>query len=78
MGVVKAYQPRAVRIVQRERVAQAVRSLWRWRSPFNLEFQPIALFEVVYAAIEREQKFQCVFVRNGHLLSSFISCDDSI
>ena len=66
MCVVKTHQTIPIGIVQRERIAQPMRSLWRRFRPLDLEFQPVALFEVVNAAIKAEQKLKCVFVRNGH------------
>ena len=62
MSVVKAQQPGALGIMQRERVMQAVRTLRRCLGTLDLELQPEALFEVMNAGIERQQEFQRVFV----------------
>ena len=56
MRIVKAGEPIAIRVVQRERVA---RSMWPFRCrdrPFDLEFEPITLFEVMDAAVKRQQE----------------------
>ena len=63
--VVKPDQTMPVRIVQRERIAQPVRPFWRRLRPLDLELQPVALGEVVNAAIKSEQKLKGVFVRNS-------------
>jgi hypothetical protein len=64
VGIVEADQPVAVRIMQRKRIAQPMRPFWRRFGALDPEFQPIALFEVMNTAVEVEQEFQCVFVRN--------------
>jgi hypothetical protein len=61
VGVVEADQPRAVRRVQRERVGQAVRSLPGRLDALDLELDPVALFEVVDARVESQQKLEGVF-----------------
>ena len=63
--IVEAYEPGSVRIMQCERISQPMRTLRRRRHPRNLEFEPMALFEVVDATIECQQKFKCVVVGNG-------------
>jgi len=62
VGIVETNQPIAVRIVQRERVAQPMRTFLRRHDPLDLEFQPVAVFEMMNAAIKRQQKLQCVLV----------------
>jgi hypothetical protein len=64
MRIVEPDQPIAVRVMQGEGVAQTVRTLRRRLAPFDLELQPIALFEVVDAAIKPQQELKCVLVRN--------------
>jgi hypothetical protein len=53
--------------MQREGVTQTVRAFRRQRAAFDLEFQPVALFEVMDAAIKRKQKLKGMLVRNGSL-----------
>ena len=65
VGIVETDQPRSVRIVQGEGVAQSMGTLRRRLHAPDLEFEPIALFEMMHAAIERQQKFERVFVGNG-------------
>lgn len=67
VGIVEADQPIAVRVVQRERIAHSVRTFWRRRNPFDLELQPIALFEMMNASIKGQQNLKCVLIRNGTL-----------
>lgn len=62
MGIVEADQAGAARAVQRKRVTQPVRPFRCRLCPFDLEFQPIALFEMMNTTIEGEQEFQGVFV----------------
>jgi hypothetical protein len=69
--IVKSDQPLAVRVMQCERIAQPMWPLCRRLDPFDLKFQPIPLFEVVNQSVKPEQKFQCVFVRNGRLRSIY-------
>jgi hypothetical protein len=57
MGVVEAHDPVAVGIVQRQRIAKPMRARWRLLTTPDFEFQPIALLQMVDAAIEREQEF---------------------
>ena len=70
VGIVKADQPIAVRIVQRERIAQSVRPFRRRLRPPGLEFQPVALLEVMNAAIKPQQEVECMFVGNSCLRSA--------
>lgn len=63
VGIVEADQPHALRIMQCERITEAMRSLWRRIGALDLELEPVALFEVVNAAIECQQIFKRVFVR---------------
>jgi hypothetical protein len=74
VGVVEAHQALAVGGMQGEGIGQAVRTLRRWRSAFDLELQPIAVSEVADAPIERQQIFECVPV--GNWLSRRLSCQD--
>ena len=60
--IVEPDKPFSVRIVQREGVAQPVRALRRRCHAAKLEFEPVAPFEVMDAAIKRQQKFKRVFV----------------
>jgi hypothetical protein len=62
MRIVKSDQPPAVRIVQRERIAQAVGPLRRRCDLPDLEFQPIALFEMMNTPVERQEIFEGVLV----------------
>ena len=50
--------------MQRESVAQSMRALCRHSHTLDLELQPISLIEHMDAPIEREQKSECVIVRN--------------
>ncbi len=65
VGVVKADKPLPIGVVQREGVAQSVGTLRRRLHAGNLEFEPVALFEVVHASIERQKKFKRVLVGYG-------------
>jgi hypothetical protein len=76
MGIIEPHEPPSVWVMQGQSVAQPMRPLRRWLGAFELEFQPIALVEVVDAAIKRQQEFKCMLVRNSVL--SYISCHDSI
>jgi anti-sigma-K factor RskA len=76
MCVVESDQPVAARIMQGEGVAQTVRTFRRWLASLDLEFQPVALFQVMDAAIEPKQEFKRVLVRNRP--SPSISCHDTI
>ena len=60
MGVVEPDQPLAVRRMQRERIRQAVRSLLGRRDALDLELEPVALLEMMDAAIEGQQKLDPV------------------
>ncbi len=62
MGVIEPYKPIAVTIMQGEGIAQTVRTLRSRRYTSNLEFEPVALFKMMDAAIERQQKLKRVFV----------------
>ena len=62
MGVIETNKPVSIGIVQGEGVAQAVGTLRRRLHAADLEFQPVAFFEMVHASIERQQKFERVFV----------------
>ena len=42
-----------------------MRTLWRRLYARDLEFEPIALFEMVYARIKRQQELERVVVRYG-------------
>ena len=64
MRIVEPDQPIAVLVVQGEGVAQTMRARRRRLAPLDLELQPIALFEVVDAAIKPQQELKCVFVGN--------------
>jgi hypothetical protein len=70
VSIVKTGQPIAIGIVQRERIAQSVRPFRRRLRPPGLEFQPITLLEVMNAAIEPQQKVECLFVGNSRLSSA--------
>ena len=70
VSIVKADQAIAVRIVQRERIAQSVRPFRRQLRPPGLEFQPITLSEVMNSAIKPQQEVECMFVGNGRLRSA--------
>ncbi len=65
MSIVEVYQTVATRIMQSKGITQAVRPFRRRLDPFELKFQPIALFEVMDTTIERQQ---CVLVRNDNPL----------
>ena len=67
MSIVKADEPVSIRVVQRQGVAQPVRPFRRRLCPLGLEFEPVALFEVMDATIKRQQEFESVFVGNGSL-----------
>ena len=68
MGVVKAHEAAARGIVQRERIAQAVRAFPGSGHPLDFEFEPVPLLEVVDTAVERQQELQGVFVGDGGLV----------
>jgi hypothetical protein len=61
MRVVEPDQPGAVRRMQCERVRQAVWPLLGCLDALDLELEPVALFEMMDAPIEREQELQPVF-----------------
>ena len=64
MCVVEPEKPPSVRTVQCECVTQTVRPFTCLTDAHNLELEPIALFEVMNAAIKVQQKFECVFAGN--------------
>jgi len=63
--VIKTKQPQPVGIMQREGIAQSVRSLRCRLYPLDLKLEPIALLEVMDAPIEGHQKFEGMLVSNG-------------
>ena len=67
MRVVEPYEPRSLRIVQREGVAQPVRPFRRCWRVLDLEFYPIASLKMMNAAVKGQQKLERVFVGNGQL-----------
>ena len=78
VGIVETDKPLPFRVVQGEGVAQSVGAFRRRLHARNLEFEPIAFFEMVDAAIERQQKFKRVFVGYRTPALYIISCDDMI
>ena len=64
VGVIEAHEPVALGIMQGEGVAKPMRTLGRSVHALDLKFQPIALFEMMDAPIERQQELKRVFVRN--------------
>ncbi len=60
MSVVETDEAHSLRVVKREGIGETVWTLFRPLDTFNFELDPITPFKVVNAAIEREQKFQCV------------------
>ena len=73
VGIVETDEAPAGWIVQSEGIAQSVRPFRRRLRPLDLELEPIALFEMVYAAVERQEEFQCMLVRWGTSLSVIMS-----
>ncbi len=73
MSVIEPQEPRSLWVVQRKSVAQAVGTFRGRLHPLDLELEPIALFEMVDAPVEAQQKFKRVFVGNGtpslHIIS---------
>jgi hypothetical protein len=67
VGVVKADQALPIRIVERERIAQAVRPLRRGFAPFDLEFQPVPLIQQMSAPVKSQQKFEGMFIASAYL-----------
>ncbi len=68
MRVVEPYEPRSLRIVQREGVAQPVRPFRRCWRVLDLEFYPIASLKMMMnATVNGRQKLERVFVGNGQL-----------
>jgi hypothetical protein len=67
MGVVKPDQPCAIRIVERERVPQAMWPPPCPACPLDLEFRAIAAFVPMAAAIKGKEKFECMFITTPHL-----------
>lgn len=65
MGIVEPKQTISRQVMQRKGVAQPVRTFRRWRNAGDLEFNPVAAFEMMNASIEGQKKFESVFVRNG-------------
>lgn len=65
MGVVETDETTAVGVMQRERVAEAVRPPRGRFDALDREFDPVALFEVVHAAVEGEQKLKRVLIGYG-------------
>ena len=63
--VVETEQAMTAQVVEPERIPQPVWSFGRGCQSFDLEFQPIALFEDVDTPVERQQEFECVVLRNG-------------
>nr|WP_294505857.1 hypothetical protein [uncultured Rhodopila sp.] len=68
MSIVEAHQPAALGVMQGEGIAQAVRPLGGCCAALDLEFEPVSLFEMVNAAIKRQQELKGVFVGNGRLV----------
>ena len=64
MRIVKSHQPSPVQLMQSERVVQTMRSLRSRRHTLDLELQPVALFKMMNAHVERKQVFESVFVGN--------------
>lgn len=71
--VVEPDKPVPVGIMQAEGVAQSVRTLRRRLRARNLKFEPITLFEVMHAAVKRQQKLKRVLVRDGVRSGNIIS-----
>jgi hypothetical protein len=70
MRVVEPDQPGTVRRMQRERVRQAVWSLLGCLDALDLKLEPVALFEMMDAPIEREQELEPVFgFASDHIIS---------
>jgi hypothetical protein len=69
MGVIEADEAFPVWIMQRERIAQPVRTMLHRLDAPDREFQRIALFQPVNTAIEGQQEFECVFLIASHILS---------
>jgi hypothetical protein len=69
MGIIEPDQSRPFGVMQRERVAQPVRPFRRRCRAPDLELDPVALFEVMDASIERQQKFKRMFVGDRGPLS---------
>src|SRR5215472_5757625 len=67
MRVVKADQALSFRVVERQRVAQAVGTLLRRLALFDLEFQPAALIEPMSAPVKGKQKFKRMLIPAAHL-----------
>jgi hypothetical protein len=65
--IVKADQALSVRVVERQRIAQAVRPFRRRLTAPDLEFQPIALIEPVGAAVKGEKKLERMFIATTYL-----------
>jgi hypothetical protein len=77
MSVIEPKEPVSIGVMQGESVAQSMGTLWRRLHALDFEFEPIALFEVVDAAIEAQQKFKRVFVGYGTPSLHIISCEDT-
>lgn len=60
MGVVKSQESNAVRVVQSERIAQAVRALGRLRDAPDLELRKTTVFIPMNTAIEIQEEFEGV------------------
>lgn len=67
VGIIKAQDAPAGRIMQRKRIPQSMRPFPRWDDPLDFELQPETLFQVMNSAIKRQGKFQGVLV-SGRLL----------
>jgi hypothetical protein len=68
MGIVEAHEPATSRIVKRERISKAVRLREAGVDPPDLELQPVSFFQVVNAAVERQEEFEGMIVRHFYIL----------
>jgi hypothetical protein len=69
VGIVKTDQALPVRVVERERITQAVRPLSGRLAAPDLEFQPVALIEPMSAAVKGEQELERMLIGRSSTLS---------
>lgn len=58
VGIVEAQEPGAIRCMERERIGQPMRTFPGRGNVLDLELDPKAALEDVFAAVEGQEKFQ--------------------
>jgi len=69
MSIVEANKAFSMGTMQRKRIRYAVWPMLRRLHAFNLEFDPIALFEIMDSPMKGEQELKRVIDLAGHIIS---------